>query len=137
MKTRGKPKRFWTGEAKQNNQEQHFEEGIVMNHTADNVEEKMASEKDKYVEKRARQIDKLNAELVELETDISMADLESKARREHEKTIADLRQQRDEAKVKLAEIQAAGDTKWEEVKDGLENVWTSIKHGVEKVKAKF
>lgn len=108
-----------------------------MNHTADNVEEKMASEKDKYVEKRARQIDKLNAELVELETDISMADLESKARREHEKTIADLRQQRDEAKVKLAEIQAAGDTKWEEVKDGWENVWTSIKHGVEKVKAKF
>lgn len=108
-----------------------------MNDTADKAEEKRASEKDKYVEKRTKQIDKLNAELVELEIDISMADLESKVKREHEETIADLRKQRDEAKVKLAEIQAAGEAKWEKGRDGLEDVWTSIQHGVEKIKAKF
>jgi hypothetical protein len=108
-----------------------------MNNTADKTEEKIVSEKDKYVEKRKKQIDKLTTELTDLETKISTADLESKAKLEHKKIIADLSLKRDEARVKLAEIQAAGDTRWEEIKDGLEGVWTSIKYGVEKVKTKF
>jgi predicted nucleic acid-binding Zn-ribbon protein len=108
-----------------------------MKSTVDQAEEKMVSEKDKYVEKRREQIDKLNTELEDLETRISTADLESKAKLEHEKIIVDLRQKRNEARDKLAEIQAAGDNRWQEIKDGLEGVWTNIKYSIEKAKAKF
>ena len=48
-----------------------------------------------------------------------------------------LRQKRDEAKAKLAEIQAAGDDTWEGLKDGLEHTWTAIKDGFEKLTSRF
>jgi hypothetical protein len=39
--------------------------------------------------------------------------------------------------ARLAEIKAARDNKWEDLKDGLESFRTSITDGFEKVKAKF
>ena len=95
------------------------------------------STKDQYVEKRQAEIDKWNAEIENLETKITAAGADAKAKLAHEEHMNALRQQRDQARAKLAEIQAAGDDKWEDLKDGLESVWTSIKDGFEKVKAKF
>ena len=92
------------------------------------------STKDQYVEKGQAEIDKWNAEIENLEAKITA---DAKTKLEHEGHIAALRQKRDEAKAKLAEIQAAGDDTWEDLKDGLESIWTSIKDGFEKVKAKF
>jgi hypothetical protein len=92
------------------------------------------STKDQYVEKGQAEIDKWNAEIENLGVKIT-ADAEAKL--EHEEHMNALRQKRDEAKTRLAEIQAAGDDKWEDLKDGLESIWTSIKDGFEKVKAKF
>jgi len=109
-----------------------------MNKAKDKVEGNIASaKKDKYVEKREAEIDKWNAELEDLDAKITAADADAKAKLEHKKHIDALRQKRDEAKAKLAEIQAARDDKWEDLKDGLESVWTSITDGFEKVKAKF
>lgn len=102
-----------------------------------NTEDNMASEKDQYVEKRKAQLDEWNAEIEELGVKIASADADAKAKIKHEEHIADLRRKRDDAKVKLAEIKAAGDDQWENLKDGLENVWTSMKDGFEKIKAKF
>ena len=103
----------------------------------DNVEGKITSAKDKYVEKRKAEIDKWNAELESLEAKITAAGADAKAKLEHEEHIKALRQKRDEAKSKLAEIQAAGDDTWEGLKDGVEGIWTNIKDGFESVKAKF
>ena len=101
------------------------------------AEGNIASTKDKYVEKREAEIDKWNTELEELDAKITAAELDAKAKLEHTEHINALRQKRDEAKVRLAEIQAARDDKWEDLKDGMESVWTSITDGFEKVKSKF
>ena len=103
----------------------------------DKVEDKIVSAKDKYVEKREAEIDKWNAELEDLDAKITAAGVDAKAKLAHQEHIAALRQKRDTAKAKLAEIQAAGDDTWEDLKDGLESTWTSIKDGFEKVKSKF
>jgi chromosome segregation ATPase len=95
------------------------------------------STKDQYVEKRQAEIDKWNAEIENLEAKITEVDADAKAKLEHEEHMAALRQKRDEAKAKLAEIQAAGDDTWEGLKDGLEHTWTAIKDGFEKVTSKF
>ena len=95
------------------------------------------STKDQYVEKGQAEIDKWNAEIENLEAKITAAGVDAKAKLAHQEHIAALRQKRDEAKAKLAEIQAAGDDTWEGLKDGLESIWTSIKDGFEKVKSKF
>ena len=90
------------------------------------------STKDQYVEKHQAEIEKLNAELKDLEVKITEAGADVKAKLEHEEHMTALRQKRDEAKAKLAEIQAAGDDAWEGLKDGLEHTWTAIKDGFEK-----
>jgi predicted nucleic acid-binding Zn-ribbon protein len=97
----------------------------------------MMSTKDQFVEKYQAEIEKLNAEIDDLQATIMEADADAKAKLEHEEHMAALRQKRDEAKAKLAEIQAAGDDTWEGLKDGLEHTWTSIKDGFEKVASKF
>jgi predicted nucleic acid-binding Zn-ribbon protein len=101
------------------------------------VEDKLKSAKDKYVEKREAQINKWNAELENLDAKITAAGVDAKVKLAHQEHIAALRQKRDAAKAKLAEVQAAGDDTWEDLKDGLESIWASIKDGFEKVKAKF
>ncbi len=99
--------------------------------------EKIESEKEKYVEKRKAQIDKWNVELDELDAKIAAADADNKAKLEHKEKIAALRGKRDEARERLAEIQSAGDDRWESLRDGMENIWTGIKNGFSDVKAKF
>ena len=95
------------------------------------------STKDQFIEERQAEIKKWNVELEDLEAKIAEAGIEAKEKLEHEEHIKALRQTRDDAKVKLEEIQDAGDDTWEDLKVGLEHIWTSIKDGFEKVKAKF
>ena len=91
------------------------------------------STKTEYIEKYQAEIERWNTEIDALEAKIIEADAKSA----HEEQINALRQHRDEAKAKLAEIQAAHEDKWEELKDGLEHTWEAIKDGFEKFAAKF
>ena len=91
------------------------------------------STKTEYIEKYQAEIERWNTEIDALEAKIIEADAKSA----HEEQINALRQHRDEAKAKLAEIQAAHEDKWEELKDGLEHTWVAIKDGFEKFAAKF
>jgi chromosome segregation ATPase len=95
------------------------------------------STKEQYVEKRQAEIDKWNTEIENLEAKIKEVSADAEAKLEHEEHIKALHQQRDEAKAKLAELQAAHEDRWEDLKDGLEHTWTSIKDGFEKVASKF
>ena len=108
-----------------------------MEKAKDKVEGNIANAKDKYIEKREAEIDKWNAELENLDTKIAAGDADAKAKLEHKAHIDALRQKRDEAKAKLAEIQAARDDKWEDLKDGMESIWTNVNDGFQKARAKF
>ncbi len=100
-------------------------------------EHKIDDQKDKYVEKRKAQIDKWNDDIEDLNTKITLAEADAEAKLGHKVHVATLRQQRDEARAKLTEIEEADDDRWEDLKEGLENIWTNIRYGFEKVKAKF
>ena len=108
-----------------------------MKSSEDYVENKIDNEKNKYVAKRKAQIDKWNDEIEDLNAKITTADADAEAKIEHKAHVAALRQQRDEARAKLTEIEEADNDRWEDLKDGMENIWTNIKDGFEKVKAKF
>ena len=108
-----------------------------MTRSEDQAENKIKSEKDKYIEKQEAEIDKWNDEIEDLNARITAADADNEAKLEHKANIDALRQKRDEARSKLTEIEDADDDRWEGLKDGLENIWTNIKYGFERVKAKF
>lgn len=108
-----------------------------MESSKDNAGNKIDNEKQKYVEKRKAQIEKWNDEIEDLDAKITVANADAKAKIEHKAHVAALRQQRDEARAKLTEIEEADNDRWEDLKDGMENIWTNIKDGFEKVKAKF
>ena len=99
--------------------------------------DKILSEKEKYIEKRAAEIDKWHDEIEDLDTKIMVADADAKAKLEHKEHLMSLRLKRDEARTRLAEIEAADDDRWEGLRDGLEDFWSSIKYNFEKAKAKF
>ncbi len=103
----------------------------------DKVADNIASEKDRYVAKFQAEIDALNVEIGNLDSKITAVGIDANAKLAHEEQMNALRQKRDDARARLAEIQAAGDDTWEHLKDGLESMWTSMKGGFEKVKAKF
>jgi hypothetical protein len=95
------------------------------------------STKEQYVEKHQAEIDKWNAEIEKLEAQITEISAEADAKSSHAEQMTVLRQHRDEAKAKLAEIQAARDDRWEDLKEGMEHTWTAIKDSFGKVTAKF
>lgn len=95
------------------------------------------STKEHYVEKRQAEIDKWNAEIEGLEAKIKEVSDDAQAQSSHEEQMKALRQHRDEAKAKLAEIQSAHEDRWEDLKDGLEHTWTFMKDGFEKLASKF
>ena len=97
--------------------------------------DKTMSKKDQYVEKVKAKFDKWNAELDDLEAKFKEAGADAKS--DYEEHLKALRQHRDKAKVKLAEIQGANEDTWEALKDGLEDIGTALKEGFEKVKSKF
>jgi predicted nucleic acid-binding Zn-ribbon protein len=108
-----------------------------MKSSEDNVENRIDNEKHKYVEKRKAQIDKWNDEIEDLNARITVADADAEAKIEHKAHVAALRQQRDDARAKLTEIEEADDDRWKDLQGGLENIWTNVKYGFEKLKAKF
>lgn len=83
--------------------------------------------KEQYVQKHQSEIDALNAEIENLETEIKEAGVEIEAKANNEEHVNVLRRHRDEAKAKLADLQAAGDDGWEDFKYGLAHTWMAIK----------
>ncbi len=93
------------------------------------------SARDAYVEKLKAQLDEWNAELDKLQARLRGARADAKI--DYEKQIKTLRQQRDEATTKLAEIQEASEDAWEDLKQGMENTWTALKEAFERAKSRF
>lgn len=93
------------------------------------------NERDKYVAKFKSQLDVWNAEINELET--KAKGMRDEVRQEGEQLVASLRQHRDEAREKLAEMQHVGADAFHDVKEGLDKTWSTLKDAIDSTVSRF
>ncbi len=93
------------------------------------------SNRDTYVQKFKVQLDQWNAEIDKLEAKVQKASANLKIG--YRKQIASLRDQRDQAKQKLLQVQDSSEDAWEELKQGAEDVWSRTKEAFSKARSKF
>ena len=91
--------------------------------------------RDAYLEKAKAQLDEWNADLDKLEAKSRGAKADAKIK--YDEQLTALRQRRDKAKQKFAEIQSASEDAWESLKQGAEDAWNSLKEAVTKAKSQF
>ena len=93
------------------------------------------SKRDIYVENLKAQIDVWNAQVEKFEAQAKLASASAKAA--YEDQIKLLHQQRDLAKAKFAEIQAASDGAWEDLRKGADAAWNALRQNLEKAMSRF
>ena len=91
--------------------------------------------KDAYVEKLKAQLDEWSAEIDRLEAQLRKTDAELHIK--YEENIIALKTRRDEARVKLAELQLSAGDAWKELQKGADEAWDSIKRAVVEARKKF
>lgn len=96
---------------------------------------KTMSMKDAYERKLQAQLDEWDAEIGKLRAKADKA--EASVQLEYYKQIEDLRQQQQEAQVKLNELRHSTENAWEDMKAGVENAWNSLGEAVKSATARF
>lgn len=91
--------------------------------------------KDEYVEKLKAQLDEWSADIDVLEAKVRKADAELRIK--YDEQIATLKDKREDAKVKLGEIQSSAGEAWKELKKGSDEAWDAIKHAIAEARKKF
>ncbi|MDD2557771.1 MAG: coiled coil domain-containing protein [Desulfuromonadaceae bacterium] len=88
-----------------------------------------------YIDKMKAKLDEWNADISKLQAkaDGASANMQLKFRQE----VEHLKQQRAEAAEKLAALQKASDSAWEDLKVGLENSWHELGKSVTSAWSKF
>lgn len=84
------------------------------------------SKRDEYIAKMKLQLDELDAKAAQLEA--KATEVKQDARAKYNEEIAKLRQQSKLAKVKLEELTAAGEDKWEAMVTEIEKIRDAFKH---------
>lgn len=95
----------------------------------------MTEKRDAYVQKLKAKMDEWNAEIDKLAAKADQADADAKI--EYYKQLEDLRAKRKDLEDKIAEVQQAGESAWEDLKQGLENSWDILKTSFSKAKSEF
>ena len=93
------------------------------------------SNRDAYVQKMKAKLDEWNATIDKLQAKADQAEAEAKI--EHEKQLAGLRTKLKDVEKKVSEFEKAGESAWEDLKQGLENSWEILKAGFSKAKSEF
>ena len=91
--------------------------------------------KDAYVDKLKTQLDEWSADIDVLEVRVRKAD--EQLHLKYESQLASLKVKRDEAKVKLVELQKSTGDAWQELRKGSDEAWDSIKNAVAEARKKF
>jgi len=91
--------------------------------------------RDAYVQKLKAKLDEWNATIDKLQAKADQTEAESKIK--YEKQLADLRAKRKEVDEKILELEQAGESAWEGLKQGLENSWDILKASFTKAKSEF
>lgn len=93
------------------------------------------SNRDAYVEKMKAKLDEWNAEIDKLAAKADRVKAESKI--EYQKQMEDIREKRNDLEDKIAVLQRAGESAWEDLKQGLENSWKILKGSLTRAKSEF
>ncbi len=95
----------------------------------------MSEKREAYIQKLKAKLDEWNAEIDKLAAEVDQAEADSKI--EYDKRLEDLRARRKDLEEKLAELQQAGDSAWNDLKKGVENSWIILKESMAKAKSEF
>lgn len=95
----------------------------------------MKNLKDAYIDKLKTQLDEWSADIDVLEARVRKAD--EQFRLKYESQLASLKVKRDEARVKLIELQKSTGDAWQELRKGSDEAWDSIKKAVAEARKKF
>ncbi len=95
----------------------------------------MTEQRDAYIQKLKAKLDEWNAEISILAAKAEQAGAEAKI--EYHRQLDDLRAKRRELEGKISELQEAGESAWEDLKQGLENSWEILKISFTKAKSEF
>lgn len=91
--------------------------------------------KEAYEKKLQAQLDEWNAEIAKLKAKADKA--EAEARIEYYNKVEELRAMQETARSKLAEIKAAGDDAWQDLKEGLDQAWEDLGKAVKAARSRF
>ncbi len=93
------------------------------------------SEKEAYEKKLQAQLDKWMADIDKLKAQADRA--EADLRLEYYKKIEDVRTMLVKANKKLAELRAAGDDAWGDLKIGIEGAWDTLGSAIKSAASRF
>lgn len=93
------------------------------------------STKDEFVRSMHSRLDRWNAEIDALSARAAAA--QTDARGEYEKQLESLRARRDEAREKLAQLEAASESAWGDMKAGVELAWDVVTEAVRSATTRF
>ena len=95
----------------------------------------MSEKRNAYVEKLKANIDEWNVEIDKFKdkADQAKADAQVQCR----KHVEELKAKRHELEVKIAELQKAKETAWEDVKAGVDTAWHAMGESIKAAKSRF
>jgi uncharacterized coiled-coil DUF342 family protein len=95
------------------------------------------SQKDKYVQKLHAKLDEWSAEIDKLKAKAD--EVEADSRVEYQKQIQNLKQRRQEAEKKMAELRSSGEGAgaWQDLKAGAQQAWDSMEAALKSARTKF
>ena len=93
------------------------------------------SKKQAYEKKFKAQLDELNAKIDVLKAKAKQA--EASVQADYYETIEDLQKKRSEAQNKLRSLREAGDSAWEDMKQGVEDSWAAFAAAVKSAYSRF
>jgi uncharacterized coiled-coil DUF342 family protein len=88
-----------------------------------------------YVEQLKSKLDEWNVEIAKWEEKARGA--KNDLTIDYEMKLEDLRKKREEAKVKLREIQASSEEAWKDLKAGADSAWAAMREAFDKAKTHF
>jgi archaellum component FlaC len=91
--------------------------------------------RDAYVQKLKSKLDEWNATIDKLQAKADQVEADSKI--EYEKQLVELRAKVKDVDNKISDFEQAGESAWEDLKQGLENSWDILKASFTKAKSEF
>jgi uncharacterized coiled-coil DUF342 family protein len=95
----------------------------------------MSEKRDAYIQMLKAKLDEWNAEISRLAAKADQA--EAGARLTYQERLEELRSKRGELEGKIAELQHAGESAWEEIKQGIESSWQVWKDSFARARTAF
>jgi len=95
----------------------------------------MGTKRDAYVQKLKENIDKRNVQIDKFQAKADQAQAEAQV--QYREQIEELKAKRQELVVKIAELQKARETAWEDVKTGVDSAWKTMGESIKAARSRF